>query len=100
MDDGSIWVSTDTEGIVRYNEGAGSGDQRGERIAFEGNDLSLPGQRSGGRLWVGSAEGVVYSLDENPEPQSSIKPMLISASIDGKKNSLEEIQLFLDQQLH
>ena len=99
MPDGSIWISTDTEGILRY--------KNGETVVIK-EESGLPSKvmtyrclvkDHESRLWVGSAEGVVYSLDENPEPQESEKPLLISVSIDGTRTTTESIRLFQDQQL-
>jgi ligand-binding sensor domain-containing protein len=99
MNDGSVWASTDTEGIVRYKDG---------EVVVIKEESGLPSKVMSyrclvkdreGRLWVGSAEGIVYSLDINPEPKSSVEPLLISASVEGTKGSLEAIQMFVDQEL-
>lgn len=100
MDDGSIWASTDTEGIIRYSEGTAVVIKEESGLPSKVMTYRCLVKDHEGRLWVGTAEGVVYSLDENPKPRSSTKPMLISASIDGIKNLTEEIQMFHDQQLN
>ncbi len=99
MDDGSIWVSTDTEGIIRYAEGSAVVIKEESGLPSKVMTYRCLVKDPMGRLWVGSAEGIVYSLDENPKPRSSNEPMLITASIDGKKRPVEEIAFYHDQQL-
>lgn len=100
MDDGSIWASTDTEGIIRYADNAAVRIKEESGLPSKVMTYRCLVKDPEGRLWVGSAEGMVYSLDTNPKPRSSIQPMLISASIDGIKRSTEKLQVFYDQQLH
>jgi len=100
MDDGSIWVSTDTEGIIRYSEGTAVVIKEESGLPSKVMTYRCLVKDLKGRLWVGTAEGIVYSLDENPQPRNSNKPMLISASIDGLKSPTEKIQFFHDQQLN
>jgi streptogramin lyase len=99
MDDGSIWASTDTEGIVRYEEGASVVIKEESGLPSKVMTYRCLVKDPEGRLWVGSAEGIVYSLDTNPKPRNSTQPMLISASFDGIKGPIENIQVFHDQQL-
>jgi ligand-binding sensor domain-containing protein len=99
MDDGSIWVSTDTEGILRYKDGAAVVIKEESGLPSKVMTYRCLVKDPLGRLWVGSSEGIVYSLDKNPKPRSSNKPILISTSIDGIKSSTEDIQIFHDQQL-
>ncbi len=99
MDDGSIWASTDTEGIIRYSEGTAVVIKEESGLPSKVMTYRCLVKDPEGRLWVGSAEGIVYSLDENPKPRSSNKPMLISASIEGIKYPADDIQFFHDQQL-
>jgi len=100
MDDGSIWASTDTEGIIRYAEGASVMIKEESGLPSKVMTYRCLVKDPEGRLWVGSAEGIVYSLDTNPKPRNSTQPMLISASIDGIKGHTENIQVFHDQQLN
>jgi len=100
MDDGSIWVSTDTEGIVRYAEGESVVIKEESGLPSKVMTYRCLVKDRDGRLWVGSAEGMVYSLDTNPKPRSSIQPMLISASVDGVIKPTENIQFFHEQQLN
>lgn len=99
MPDGSIWASTDTEGVLRY--------KNGETVVIK-EESGLPSKvmtyrclvkENSGRLWVGTAEGIIYSLDENPLPQKSEKPLLISASIDDTRIPIEKLNLNKDQRL-
>jgi ligand-binding sensor domain-containing protein len=100
MDDGSIWASTETEGIIRVGDSATS-------ILF-GEESGLPSEvmnyrclikAPGGRIWAGSSEGIVFSLEENPKPRSSKKPMLQKVSLDGKVITADAIKMNIDQQL-
>lgn len=100
MDDGSIWVSTDTEGIIRYSEGTAVVIKEESGLPSKVMTYRCLVRDHEGRLWVGSAEGLVYSLDKNPKPRNSTKPLLISASIDGIKNPAEEIHMLHGQQLN
>ena len=100
IDDGSIWASTDTDGLVRYAEGAAVVIKEESGLPSKVMTYRCLAKDPEGRLWVGSAEGIVYSLDTNPKPRSSIEPMLISVSVDGIKRSPEKLQVFYDQQLH
>jgi len=99
MPDGSIWASTDTEGLIRY--------ENGETVVIK-EESGLPSkvmtyrclakdQRN--KLWVGTAEGLVFSLDANPAPIRTDKPLVSSAWIEGIRTPLEEISLFHGQGL-
>lgn len=99
MPDGSIWASTDTEGTIRY--------ENGETVVIK-EESGLPSKvmtyrclvkDPSNRLWVGTAEGLVYSLDPNPEPVRTDKPLIISTLIEGIRAPLEEISLFHGQDL-
>jgi ligand-binding sensor domain-containing protein len=99
MPDGSIWASTDTEGVIRYKEG--------ETVVIK-EESGLPSKVMTyrclvkdqiNRLWVGTAEGLVYSLDPNPAPLRTEKPLVSSALIDGIRTPLEKISLFQGQDL-
>jgi hypothetical protein len=51
------------------------------------------------RLWVGTAEGLVYSLDPNPAPVRTEKPLVSSVMVNGIRIPAEEISLFHGQDL-
>lgn len=68
MQDGQLWLSTSTEGLLYYEEESQS------YTAFE-LDSGLPStvgayrclsRSQDGRIWVGTAEGTVYSRDLRP----------------------------------
>jgi hypothetical protein len=99
MEDGSIWASTDTEGIVRYQDGEAVVIKEESGLPSKVMSYRCLVKDKEGRLWVGSAEGIVYSLNTNPKPRSSVEPLLISASIGGAKSPTEAIQVFADQEL-
>ncbi len=99
MPDGSIWASTDTEGLIRY--------ENGETVVIK-EEGGLPSKvmtyrclakDHRNRLWVGTAEGLVFSLDANPEPLRTDKPLVSSARIDGIQIPVEEISLLPGQDL-
>jgi len=99
MSDGSIWISFDTEGILRYKDG--------EIMALT-EESGLPSKvmtyrcivsDNQSRLWVGTAEGIVYSLKDNPKPMESKSPLLLSIDVDSKNCSTENINLYRDQAL-
>lgn len=99
MPDGSIWASTDTEGVIRY--------KNGETIVIK-EESGLPSKVMTyrcltkdlrNRVWVGTAEGLVYSLDANPEPLRTDKPFVVSALIEGKRTSTGEMNLMHGQDL-
>jgi ligand-binding sensor domain-containing protein len=99
MPDGSIWASTDTEGTIRY--------ENGETVVIK-EESGLPSKvmtyrclvkDPRNRLWVGTAEGLVYSLDPNPEPLRTDIPLVRSALVDGIRTPVEGIKLFNGQDL-
>ncbi len=99
MSDGSIWASTDTEGLLYIND---------EVILAIGEESGLPSKimayRSllidkNNRLWTGTVEGVVYSYLQNPKPFPTPPPLLISGSIEGEKKALKSFQLSTKQSM-
>ncbi len=99
LPDGSIWISTDTEGLIHYKD---------EEFSVIKEESGLPTKvltyRSlvvdeNARLWVGTAEGVVYSLDQTPTPKKTNKPWLIRAIVGDQKLLSGPIRLFVDEAL-
>lgn len=99
MPDGSIWASTDTEGLIRY--------EKGETVLIK-EESGLPSKvmtyrcltrDHRNRLWVGTAEGLVFSLEANPQPVRTDKPHISSVLIDGTRTPADEINLFHGQDL-
>jgi streptogramin lyase len=99
MPDGSIWASTDTEGVIRHKDG--------ETVVIK-EEGGLPSKvmtyrclvkDHRNRLWVGTAEGLVYSLDPNPAPLKTEQPLVSSALIDGIRTPVEKISLLHGQDL-
>lgn len=99
MDDGSVWVSTDTEGIIRYSDTSSIVIREESGLPSEVMSYRCLVKEKGGRLWVGSSEGVVYSLEENPKPRTSNKPFLVKAFVDGEPTIDRDFSLFRDQEL-
>ncbi|MDX1314120.1 MAG: hypothetical protein R3356_01345, partial [Eudoraea sp.] len=98
--DGSVWISLDTEGVLRYTD---------DNIMIMKEESGLPSKvmsyrclesDEAGRLWIGSAEGIVYSLDENPKPGKSKAPLLVSAAIDGLQVPFDGLMMKSDQQMN
>jgi streptogramin lyase len=79
MPDGSIWVSTDTEGMIRYEDGETVVVKEESGLPSKVMTYRCLAKDQKNRLWVGTAEGLVYSLDPNPAPVRTGKPLLISA---------------------
>ncbi len=99
LDDGSIWISFDTEGVLRYT---------GAHSVLMQEESGLPSKvmtyrclqaDREGRLWIGTAEGIVYSLGTNPKPGKSTTPWLISTAVDGVPGPMEGLDIRPDQLL-
>ena len=97
--DGSIWISFDTEGVLRYTE---------DNTVIMQEESGLPSKvmtyrciqsDKEGRLWIGTAEGVVYSLNNIPKPGKSNSPWVISTAVGGRQASEEVPTVFPDQEL-
>lgn len=99
MDDGSIWVSSDTKGIVRYSDSSSVEISEESGLPSEVMTYRCLVKEPGGRLWAGSSEGLVYSLDENPKPRTSNQPLLTSCLLDGTSIPTKGIKMYRDQQL-
>lgn len=78
--DGGIWLATDTEGLVFWD---------GERALAMKEESGLPAKimtyRSlymdqNDRLWAGTAEGLVFTPQQNPRPLPTPPPKLLGPS--------------------
>jgi ligand-binding sensor domain-containing protein len=99
MPNGNIWCSTDTEGLILYDQN--------QSIAIK-EESGLPSKvmayralirDENDRLWVGTAEGLVYSFNTNPKPKLSHQPILVGMEIDGKPVGRNQFELFQDESL-
>jgi ligand-binding sensor domain-containing protein len=99
MPDGSIWASTDTEGLIRYKNGETVRIKEESGLPSKVMTYRCLAKDHRNRLWVGTAEGLVYSLDANPEPRSTDKPLVTCTWIDGSRISAKDLNLFQDQEL-
>lgn len=98
--DGSIWLATDTDGLLHYREGTW--------VQF-GQDTGLPTKvtvyrtlrtDARGRLWLGTAEGAVHSRRRRPTPASTPTPLLLDAQINGRDaDGLDRFSLRTDDAL-
>ncbi|HMB64456.1 MAG TPA: hypothetical protein VKN36_15355 [Eudoraea sp.] len=95
MSDGTLWLATDTDGLIHL-------DASSHYVLFDeksGTPSKVASYRclaldSDSRLWVGTAEGVVYSSQLLPGPQETKTPVLRSVVIGEEEVSTgEEIQI-------
>ena len=90
MPDGSIWMATDTSGMIHL-------DADGHFVCFDeksGTPSKIASYRAmlldnANRLWVGTAEGVVYSVLPFPSPLSTKKPLLNGIMVNARNEDLE-----------
>ena len=97
--DGSIWISFDTEGVLRYTEDNTIVMQEESGLPSKVMTYRCIATDDNGRLWIGTSEGIVYSLDETPKPGESNTPWLISTTVDGLQFPLNGLDIKPDQQL-
>lgn len=97
--DGSVWISFDTEGVLRYTEDNTIVMQEESGLPSKVMTYRCIESDEKGRLWIGTAEGVVYSLDETPKPGKSNTPWLVSTTVDGLQGSLEGLDMKPDQRM-
>lgn len=93
LPNGNLWLATDTRGVVHL-------DSEGNYVVFDENSgtpskvTSYRGMivDNEGRIWIGTAEGAVYSFQSNPQPLVSKTPILESFQVDQKSTSnLEDL---------
>ncbi|MEX0287968.1 MAG: GAF domain-containing protein, partial [Flavobacteriaceae bacterium] len=95
LDDGEVWISTDTNGLI-YLDSAGNYVRFDEKC---GTPSRVASYRSlildkDSRLWVGTAEGAVYSSRSSPRPLLTQTPLLKSADINNEGvKRLEKIKM-------
>jgi len=91
LPDGSVWLSTDTEGLIHY--------RKGRFVCFDEHS-GLPtkvmayrclARDEAGRLWVGTAEGVVHSFRPAPEPLPTPKPTLLYLEAGSRRLSRQGV---------
>ncbi|MEW7290315.1 ligand-binding sensor domain-containing protein [Aquimarina sp. 2304DJ70-9] len=88
---GGLWLATDTNGLVHI-------DAKGSYVFFDeksGTPSKVASYRSmiidsNGQLWVGTAEGAVYSSRSNPTPLTTNPPILDEIYINDKVEKLEK----------
>ncbi|MCX2718794.1 hypothetical protein [Lentiprolixibacter aurantiacus] len=97
--DGSVWISLDTEGVLRYTD---------ENTMVMKEESGLPSKVMSyrcmesdkkGRFWIGTAEGIVYSLEENAKPGMSSRPLLVSATVNGIESPLNGLHIKPDHEI-
>lgn len=91
LGEGELWLSTSTAGLLHYQEA----DQQ---CTVFNQDSGLPSNvgayrclqvGADGRIWVGTAEGTVYSRDTQPRPLSTTAPILLHAYVNGKRQRVQ-----------
>ncbi|MBT8210177.1 MAG: hypothetical protein KJP14_06580 [Eudoraea sp.] len=97
--DGSIWISFDTEGVLRYTADNTIVMQEESGLPSKVMTYRCIQSDEQDRLWIGTAEGVVYTLNMNPKPGQSKKPWLISTVVDGRSTSGNTLQMYPDEEL-
>jgi hypothetical protein len=98
-DDGIIWVAFDTEGVLYYKEGTTVSIREESGLPSEIMTYRCLVRDQNSRLWAGTAEGIVYSSVENPQPLESQEPLLVATTIEGESRNAGEIQVFPQQLL-
>ena len=84
-DDGTLWIATDTYGLLRY--------QNGKIMRFNessGLPTKIMNYRSllvdrDQKLWVGTSEGVAISQEGNPSPKKTPMPTFLSIQLNGEE---------------
>jgi AraC family chitin signaling transcriptional activator len=85
MPDGSVWLATDTSGMIHL-------DADGDFVNFNessGTPSKIASYRAmavdkANRLWIGTAEGAVYSVLEQPGPLSTKTPLLKKVMVNAR----------------
>ncbi|MEL6917163.1 MAG: hypothetical protein AAFO99_05470, partial [Bacteroidota bacterium] len=91
MNDGSLWLATDTNGLLHLSPD-------GSYVLFDeksGTPSKVAAYRSiildhEQKLWVGTAEGAVYSLRPNPIPLKTREPVLQKVQVDDSEQPITE----------
>ncbi len=95
MPNGVLWLSTDTNGLIHL-------DPEGNHVVFNEKSYTPSkvsayrclGLDSNSQLWVGTAEGLVYSSQTLPGPLETKVPIIKNLNIDHKEVAVgEEIKL-------
>ena len=96
MPDGSLWLATDTEGLLYYQEHTQSYSVLSEESGLPSIIAVYRSLRRSpsGRLWLGTAEGVVHSRDSVPRPLSTQAPVLLALTVNNQfRESKKAIEL-------
>lgn len=98
--DGTLWLSTNTEGILRYKNGQLLNMKEESGLPSKIMSYRAISTDAAERVWVGTAEGLVYTLQQSPSPQPTSTPILLNVEIDDiKKQTVDNISLFKNQKL-
>ena len=82
--DDSIWLATDTHGLLHYRDGTAVQFSEGAGLPTKVTIYRALRTDQRGRLWVGTAEGTVHSNERRPSPEATPAPQLLSARVEGK----------------
>jgi ligand-binding sensor domain-containing protein len=89
LEDGSIWAATATDGLVYFKD---------EQYVLYDESCGLPSVvnsyrclvRDGdNRIWAGTAEGAVFSLNDHPVPAQSAEPIIHQLELNGRPIQLD-----------
>ncbi len=96
---GGVWIGTDTEGLIYYNNNVFSSFRDNKEIPYNlGNKIKTIVEDDGGNIWIGSAtEGLSYYITEentfyqyknNPFDSNSLFDNDVSSIFSGNKGEL------------
>jgi streptogramin lyase len=87
MPDGSIWMATDTQGLLHYRTGTVVQFAESTGLPTKVSVYRTLRKDGQGRIWVGTAEGAVHSRDRRPTPEPTPTPVVLSAAVNGRSVS-------------
>ncbi|MDX1667657.1 MAG: hypothetical protein R3350_10520, partial [Saprospiraceae bacterium] len=89
LGDGSIWLATDTHGLIYYHKGSFSLFDEKSGLPTVITAYRCLEKDETGRIWVGTAEGSVHSRDTLPRPEPTVRPILLSFSANRNEREFD-----------
>jgi hypothetical protein len=92
LEDGSIWAATATDGVIYFKDD--------EYVLFD-ESCGLPSvvnsyrcliEDGDNRIWVGTAEGAVFSLNDHPVPAQSAEPTIHQLLLNDRAIPLDTVK--------
>ena len=90
-DDGTLWFSTDTDGLFQYSEGKLSRFEETSGLPTKIMSYRSLMTDNEQKVWVGTAEGIVVSQDARPKPKLTPKPTFLKLKVDGEDYELADL---------